>query len=122
MAIKPSAVANNLITQYTRSIWSIEKSNTSHYLLGVCGYNDNGVIDDVTIPDKELNRGDDDVIVISNVVCVTDWSVEAIVDIFDTVDKEDFVIVIIIDDTEDNSTASQNLITTKLVSKWLKFP
>ena len=53
---------------------------------------------------------------------VTDWSVEAIVDIFDTVDKEDFVIVIIIDDTEDNSTASQNLITTKLVSKWLKFP
>lgn len=87
-----------------------------------CGDNDNGLIDDVTIPDKELNRGDDDVIVISNVVCVTDWSVEAIVDIFDTVDKEDFVIVIIIDDTEDNSTASQNLITTKLVSKWLKFP
>ena len=87
-----------------------------------CRDNDNGVIDDVTIPDKELNRGDDDVIVISNVVCVTDWSVEAIVDIFDTVDKEDFVIVIIIDDTEDNSTASQNLITTKLVSKWLKFP
>ena len=53
---------------------------------------------------------------------VTDWSVEAIVDIFDTVDKEDFVIVIIIDDTEDNSTASQNLITTKLVSKSPKFP
>ena len=45
-----------------------------------CGDNNNGVIDDVTIPDKELNRGDDDVIVISNVVCVTDWSVEAIVD------------------------------------------
>ena len=37
-----------------------------------CRDNDNGVIDDVTIPDKELNRGDDDVIVISNVVCVTD--------------------------------------------------
>ena len=37
-----------------------------------CGDNDNGVIDDVTLPDKELNRGDDDVIVISNVVCVTD--------------------------------------------------
>ena len=68
-----------------------------------------------------LNRGDDDVIVIPNVVCVTDWSVEAIVDatsddVFDTVDKEDFVI------TEDISTASQNLITTKLVSKSLKFP
>ena len=41
--------------------------------LGVVAiYNDNGVIDDVTIPNKELNRGDDDVIVISNVVCVTD--------------------------------------------------
>ena len=37
-----------------------------------CGDDDNGVIDDVTIPDKELNRGDDDVIVIPNVVCVTD--------------------------------------------------